>query len=340
VALTRRSQQQLHDLRGEIGELADDAARQVEDTWSAAWDQVSPSWAAAATAAVAAAGIAGRWPSAWQMARLPQVASAALRTREAATQAAAVSAGHVTRAAQDAITVTLTAEPEILAAQVKRAAAADFARGVSQAHAEQLQRQARQRVTAVTKPVGPDVAAGVEQALVRAPADVTAERVAARIQVVFQQGPQRAIATAQTETLDAYRAASAYVHGVNAAQVTGWMWISSLDRSSCPACWSMHGTLHPLREWGPAGHVGCRCGRAAIVRDPGGSITPPDGLALFRRMSGADQLRVLGPTRLQLLDDGDIDWLQLAVRRDNDDWRPSYVPRTVADLQRLAGVRT
>ena len=339
MALTRRSQQRLRDLRRQISELADDAVRQIEETWSSAWDQVSPSWAVAATAAVAAAASAGRWPSAWQLARVPQVASAVLRTREATALAAGASTKAVTRAAQDAVAATLAAEPEILAAQIRHTAAADFARGISQARTDQLNRDAQKRIAATTKTLGADVAGSTERALVRSPADLTAARVVDRIQVVFRQGPLRAVATAQTETFDAYRAASAYVHDVNAGSVAGWLWICACDRSSCPACWAMHGSMHPLREVGPQGHPSCRCVRAGIVRDPSGGITRPDPAALFGRLSRTDQLTVMGPARLQLLDDGLVTWSQLAVRRDGTGWRPSYVPRTVADLRRLAGQR-
>jgi len=339
VSLTRRSQQRLRDLRRQIGELADDAVRQVEDAWSSAWDQVSPSWVAAATAAVAAAASVGRWPSAWQLARVPQVASAVLRTREATALAAGASTKAVTRAAQDAVAATLAAEPEILAAQIRHTAAADFARGISQARTDQLNRDAQKRIAATTKSLGADVAGSTERALVRSSADLTAVRVVDRIQVVFRQGPLRAVATAQTETMDAYRAASAYVGEVNSSSVAGWMWAAGLGPRSCPACWAMHGTLHPLREAGPHSHPSCRCARQLIARDPDGSVNPPDGQALFRRMSRSDQLQVLGPTRLQLLDDGLVTWSQFAVRHDGTGWRPSYVPRTVADLRRLAGVR-
>ncbi|GAA0528701.1 hypothetical protein GCM10010172_06630 [Paractinoplanes ferrugineus] len=339
MALTRRSLTLLRRLRQDVGRVADEAVASIEQTWTSAWQQLAPAWLSAADAALAEADRNSRWPAPWRIARLPQVASAVLRTRQGSGQASIASARHVTLATTAAIATVVAAEPHIVAAQLRRAAAEDFARGIQRARVDALTADTRRRVTVLTRPLGADVARSVEQAFVRRPADLDAARVVARIQVVFQQGRQRAVAAAQTETLDAARAASAYVGQVNADTVAGWQWRSDLGPRTCPACWSMHGTLHPLRENGPSGHVSCRCTRMLLARDPDGGVTAPDGLALFRRMSRPDQLTVMGPTRLQLLDDGHIGWADLAVRQNNTGWRPSYVPRTVADLLRLAGHR-
>lgn len=57
---------------------------------------------------------------------------------------------------------------------------------------------------------------------------------------------------------------------------------------------------------------------------------------VFSRLSRADQLAVMGPARLELLDSGRIDWADLAMRRSNPNWRPSYTPRPVSVLARMA----
>lgn len=336
MALTRRSLRLLNALRAEVGRIADEAAARIGDSWASAWQQTSPSWQSAADVLAGAQ----RWPSSWQIARIPQVATAVMRSRQAVGQAAVASERHAMRAAEQAITATLKAEPGIVAAQLRRAAAADFAQGITQARTDRLADQARRRIRSATGSLGDDIARGVERVLVSRPAQVDAASITGRIQLVFQQGPQRAVATAQTQTVDASRAASAYVGEVNSTAVAGWMWRSSASRTTCPACWSKHGTIHPLRTPGPQGHTSCRCSRMLLARDPDGHVRPPDAQAEFRTLSRADQLAVMGPARLQLLDDSAIAWADLAELKAHPGWRSAYVARTVADLQRIAGQRT
>jgi hypothetical protein len=41
-----------------------------------------------------------------------------------------------------------------------------------------------------------------------------------------------------------------------------------------------------------------------------------------------------------MLRSGQITWADLAVRRANSGWRDAYIPRSVADLQRIAALPT
>ena len=58
----------------------------------------------------------------------------------------------------------------------------------------------------------------------------------------------RALTIARTETLRAYREAQRLTYQANRGVVTGWTWHSALDRRTCPVCWAMHGSFHPLDE--------------------------------------------------------------------------------------------
>lgn len=60
----------------------------------------------------------------------------------------------------------------------------------------------------------------------------------------------------------------------------------------------------------------------------------------FRRTNswGYIQIKFRDP-RLDLLRSGRIQWADLATRRETSGWRPSYVPTSVRDLQRLADRR-
>lgn len=116
---------------------------------------------------------------------------------------------------------------------------------------------------------------------------------------------------------------------------------------NCPSCWAMHGTEHPLSEAGPLDHVQGRCARAPKAKswkalgfdmdEPDDNI--PDARALFAALPRDDQIRILGARRLAMMDAGDIDWVDIPARRDNDAWRPSYSPRPVRDLERIAARR-
>lgn len=344
MAVTRRSLTLLRRLRAEIGELADNAVTAIGGAWADTWDQLTPAWQSATAAAFDAATRSGRWPSSWQLARIPQVGAASWRTEQAVGPLVVASARFAANAASDAVAAALAAEPEILASQVRGRVAADFSRGITQGRIDALHQDARARVGDSTASLAADVTRAAQQTLVRgghADAGVTLGRV----QTAFAGGRVRALNVARTETLDSYRAGSGYVHEVNAEAIAGWLWACALDVRACPSCWAMHNTLHPLREPGPWGHQNCRCARVGLVRvtrdDGSTDLTSglPGAQDRFRALPRADQLRVMGLARLQLLDDGDIVWADLAIRRTNKGWRDSYSPRSVADLLRIAGHR-
>lgn len=345
MAVTARSLTLLRRLRVEVGRLADDAVSAIGAAWAVEWDRLTPAWQFAATAAVGAAARSGRWPSSWQLARIPEVGAASWQTEQATGLLVASSTRLAANAASSAVDATLGAEPEILASQSRGSAASDFSRAINRARVDALHQHVRARIHDSTTTLATDTVRAAHQTLIRGVGQVDAGVMLGRIHAAFTAGRVRALNVAATETLDAYRAASGYVHEVNAEAIAGWLWVCALDRRSCPSCWAMHDTLHPLREPGPQGHPNCRCARAPLMRvtrdDGTTDLTSglPDTETRFRSLPRADQLRIMGPARLQLLDDADITWSDLAIRRSNKGWRSSYSPRSVADLRRLAGHR-
>lgn len=147
---------------------------------------------------------------------------------------------------------------------------------------------------------------------------------------------------ARTEMLDAHRAASRAQQDRLVAQgaVTGWEWIATLDRRTCPSCLAMHGTQHPPSVAGPLDHQQGRCDRlpvAASWKDLGFDIPEPepilpDARAWFDNLPQSEREQIMGATRLGLLDAGKIQWSDLAGRRETSGWRPSYAPTPVRDL--------
>lgn len=356
MAITARSLAQLHELRAEVGRLTDDAARTVAEAWLAAWERLSPAWQAALAAVVDNAARTGRWPSSWQLARIPEVASAASATDQAGVTLGAATGTAVVAAVGGIVAATLAAEPLILAAQLPAAAAATaasrFAAKVSPTAAKTVHDSFARRINDATRTLGTDAPAAVGRALVRglpaAPPPTSPVGLLDRLRATFHQVAARAITTAQTETFDAYRAATSLVHAANADAVAEWVWVSSLDSRSCPSCWAMHGTTHPLSEPGPHDHPRGRCVRLVrlkpwpvlgVVGDEPADVIP-DAQARFRKLSRADQVAVMGTARLRMLDQGEIGWADLAVHRTSRGWRDSYAPRALTELRRIAGHRT
>lgn len=212
--------------------------------------------------------------------------------------------------------------------------------------------RAQEQIHADTWPLAPDAEQAMKDALIEGvivgdhPEHVARDMLA-RTETVFNGGLTRAMTLSRTEMLDAYRAGSAYVHRASADLVEGWQWYASTDRKTCSACFARHGTIHPVSEPGPDDHPRGRCTRLPVLKPWSElGITAPepppisvDGERAFRRMTRADQLAVLGPTRLALLDSGRITWADLATWRNNPQWRRSNQPTTVRDLQRIADAR-
>jgi len=121
-----------------------------------------------------------------------------------------------------------------------------------------------------------------------------------------------------------------------------WQWLAHLGKRTCPACWSKHGTRHPLTEPGPMGHQQCRCSRAPVTktwRELGFDIDEPpsavrDGRQEFNKLPRSEQLQIMGPTRLQGLEQGRILWDELAVKRKNPGWRDGYYAAPVRDFRK------
>lgn len=355
MAITARSLAQLRELRTDVGQLADDAVRTIAEAWLAAWERLSPAWQAALAAVVDTAARTGRWPSSWQLARIPEVAQAATATDQAGVALSAATGTAIVSAVGGIVAATLVAEPLILAAQLPAAvaatAAAGYAARVNGTVVDTSRRTLIRRVNDVTAALGADASSAVGRTLVRGlPAGTplgTGGLLLDRLQAAFSQVASRAITAAQTESLDANRAAAGVVHDANADVITEWVWISALDSRSCLSCWSMHGTAFPIAEPGPLDHHQGRCARLARLRpwrslgitgdEPDDVVT--DAEQRFRKLPRVDQLKIVGAARLQMLDDNEIEWAQLAVRRSSRKWRDAFVPRPLADLRRLAGRR-
>lgn len=129
----------------------------------------------------------------------------------------------------------------------------------------------------------------------------SAREIATELQQISDVSAARARTIARTEVNRAARSATIDSYAQNPTLVSGWVWLSSADLRTCPACWAMHGTEHPLsEEFGS--HPACRCCACPSLVDIRSSADQPDvrpkfeaGADKFADLDEADQKTILGP---------------------------------------------
>lgn len=111
----------------------------------------------------------------------------------------------------------------------------------------------------------PKTATALTQALVNGAAQGWNPRKTAREMMRAMGGNlDRALVIARTEQFRAYRAAAQIGFEANADILDGWVWSSALDPRTCPVCWAMHGSVHPVTEV-MQDHVCGRCHPAGVL---------------------------------------------------------------------------
>ena len=353
MAVTNRTLWLLRRLRADIGDQADGVVRELTAGWVKAWDVLADEWQRAIADAATLYLNTGQWPAPWRLARIDRLVAAQQSTAQALAALSATANTTAGAGAGEVIAATAAAEPAIMASQLPAnlaaAALETYAARVAPAALEAIALRARQQIHAGTWPLTEQATEAMRRALIVGvatgthPNDVARDMVR-QVEGAFNGGLTRAINIARTEMLDAYRDTSATVHAANADVLDGWRWISTLDRRTCVSCWAMHGTTWPLDQAGPWDHQCGRCARAPLVKswaelgipNVEGEDLTPDAQRVFAALPPDEQLAVMGPGRLALLTAGRVQWSDLAVRRDNQAWRPSYVPRPVRELQALA----
>lgn len=354
MAVNRRTLQLLHQLSVTVGTETDEATRRIAVAWVQAWNELAPAWQAAIAELVERAAATGVWPPLWQLARMQRLAAATLATGQTISALSTQAGVTITAGTGAVVAATAAAEPLIIAAQLPAAlaetAAARYAARILPQALDVIVARTAEQITSLTRPLADEASEAVRRALVYGVAvgdnpNTVGRDMLRRVEGAFNGGLTRALTIARTEMLDAYRETSRYAHTVNADVLDGWIWHSELKRGrTCVSCWAMHNTVFPGDEPGPLDHPSGRCARLPKVkswRDLGINLDEPDDLAadartVFDALPEAEQTAIMGPARLKLLRAGRITWSDLAVRRDNPGWRPSYMPRTVRDLNRIA----
>lgn len=350
MAISRNTLRLLASLRVTVGSEADGATRAITAGWVRAWDELHAAWRATVDDLVAEAARTGRWPARWELARMHRLQTMLDASTEALATLAKRAGVSVTDAAGRAIQATAEIEPRLIASQLPGPEQPQWLtvftdRVAAQSALDVIVARTTTQVTALTWPLSGEATEAMRRELIRGVAagdnpNRAASAMVARVQGAFEGGLTRAVNIARTETLDAYRAASAGIHHANSDVLSGWTWLATRDRRLCPACLAMNGSEHPLSQPGPLDHQQGRCARLPTVKpwsQLGISTPEPDDLtpdlrAWFAGLPEDDQLRIMGPTRLELLRSGQIGWDDLATRRRTSGWRDSYAPTPVRNL--------
>lgn len=328
----------------DLAAVTDAHVRELTRAYVDAWDTVVPQLTDALL------GLADERITTSRLFRSAKIASALLAIAETLDGLAAQTAVVITDGVAQIVSITMTAQAAIAGSQLPRHFPGHQLATPNADLLGTIINRTSQQITARTRPLSPLGQQAVRQALVRGAASTDNPLKVARDMVRTAKAGavdlplRRAEAISRTELNDAARTATQVWGETNSATLRGWEWLSSRSTSTCPACWAMDGTLHELVEPGPDGHVNCRCTRMLRTktwRELGIDLDEPasaDRLSAedhFRSLSRADQLAVMGPARLQALDDG-APWSSLVVEKPNADWRRSFQVRPARDLTQVA----
>ncbi|MFE9099858.1 phage minor head protein [Actinomadura geliboluensis] len=320
----------------------DQVTRDLAAAWAVSWTGQDAQLGAVLAGMIAAA---GAWPSRREITVSFRLQLAFAVAQQAFTRLADRAADLIRAAAAEAARDAAAAQAAMILAQLPPGTAlADGVAELSEDDIAEIARRAQKAAAATLRGMPGQVADAIRAQVIRGHPSPDLQRALRHVLDAAGQYSNaafaRALLVARTEIMDAHRAAAQAVQDTAADLLDGWMWGSRLDTDTCVSCWALHGTTYPLSEPGPLDHPAGRCRRIPVVKawadlglpgtQPPGSA--PDAQAVFRALPRADQLRVMGPGRLHLLDTGQISWGDLARRRDNPGWRPSWSVVPLKDL--------
>ena len=148
-----------------------------------------------------------------------------------------------------------------------------------------------------------------------------------QIQSITGQPLHRCLTIARTEQLRAYRETSRAAYQ-RTRTVPSWTWFSALDKRGCPACWAMHGTVHPVSE-PMAAHPNCRC--TMLPNVDGWTAPVPTGAEEFDKLTPAEQQVILGPSKWRAYNDGAITLADVVDRHHSPIWGSSVQERSLTN---------
>lgn len=345
MAITKETLDLVARLKADMIRMSDEQVRVLTAAWVDAWDVLLPQFELAVAELLAQAADG----------KVTYAVAARSKRLTAALQATAqyleTLQGHTNQLlTQDVYSAVLAAvdnHAAIISSQLPptaTAASVGWQRVPEQALVAIVQRTTQQ-IHAATKPLPAEVVRAMKGHLVRGIAvgdhpNRVAAKLIKQVGSEFNGGLARAVTIARTEMLDAHREAGKASDKHNKDVLGSWEWNAKLDARTCPSCLSKHGSRHSLDESGPLDHQCGRCARVPVTKtwkELGFDIeeprsATPDAQEWFDNLTPGTQREIMGATRLQLLQDGDITWADLSTRRETAGWRDSYHVTPVKDL--------
>lgn len=318
-----------------VDEHVDAVTGALTARWSQVWHEVSEEWVNAARAIQAADA-----PTPAQILKLNQTTRA---LRITATKLEGLS-DEVTQMIGDPLdrVVKHTAQVSGDIVQSQLPITASFTR-VSDQALDAIVARAMGNITSSLVPLAPDAVTAMKAALLRGVSsgwhpDKVAREMVRRTRTAFNGGLSRAMTIARTEMLDAHRAAQP-----DNDMVKGWRWFAHLDAHVCASCAAMHGEYFDKDVPGPEDHPNGRCARVPVTKtwaDLGFDIEEPaddwESTDDWLANRPHEAVSALGPERVMMIDNGDIDLSDMATYRANDEWRGSYQATPLGELRKKA----
>lgn len=353
MSVTDETLQLLAELRVAVDATVDAATRDLVKAWARAWDDLQPLWRDALGDLVAQSQD-GRWPTRQTIYRAERVLVALDTTQDALEALAATAGVRISSTLVDFTSDAAQWQARLMSSQLPAPGTAGVAiswNRVDPLALEAIVRRTSTQITSTLIPLSGEATAVMNRTLIQGITLGQNPRQAAREMLKrteggFNGGLTRALNVARTEMLDAHRAAAHAQNQANRDLLRGWQWSASFDARTCPSCLAMDGTEFPVDMPGPLDHQQGRCTRLPVTlswKDLGFDIPEPPSVApsaeeWFSGLSRDEQLRIMGPTRLDLLDTGKASWTDLATKQSATGWRDSYKPTSVKALADLASV--
>lgn len=347
MAVTAETLRFQRDLRRALAAITDRHQRELVRAWALSWNEIQPDL----TAVLLDMLTAGEKVTRAQMLRSERLRRVLQHIADSLTQLAADAGVTLTADLQAVVDAAGGAQASVIDSQLPPgsplADTGTWAR-IDPRQVDAIVQRSTEQITSLLRPLSAEATAAVRAELIRGvaagsnPREV-ARRIVARVRGRFNGGLTRAMTIARTEILSAHREAARLAREQHLDVLAGWRWMCDLSTRTCPACLAKHGTMHPPAQAGPDGHPNCRCAAVPVTKswaDLGvdGMAEPPDlfpdARTWFDALPAADQLTIMGPERLALLQSGVIGWDDLATVRRNSGWRDSWQVTPVRDLRR------
>lgn len=159
------------------------------------------------------------------------------------------------------------------------------------------------------------------------------------VQRVLDVPKARALTIARTEVLSTYREASIESYRNNDDVVEGWIWTAAKNRRTCACCLAMDGREFPNSvEFGS--HPNCRCTprpKTVSWADLGLDVPdrrPPMETAeqWFRKQPSDVQEEILGPSKFQRYQNGELQLEDFIGYRVSKKWGPNRWERSLKEI--------